>query len=545
MKNSILHHWSLYIPVIILLFSISLIINVILEQNQGHFTYTYDDTYIHMAMAKNFSAYGVWGITKYAFTSCSSSLAWTALIAFIFFITGPNELVPFIISLVCAVLLLFPFHFIFKREGIKPVYSFLVILLLMYMIFLPFHIISGLEHTMHALITILYVYFAAEIISGLRNKLKDSVILIILAVLLPLLRYEGLVSILLLSVLFLFKRRFALSAGVFLAGTVPVSVFGLVSISKGWSFFPNSMLLKWKSPELTSFGDFFGLISGFVSKLANPLNIVFLLAGIILLAAGFYYYKKHKIDFSNTIIRDFMLIFFYMVNAVMYYIFSRSSFASRYQLFLVALAIFIIPLILFKKGAPGTGSTWIKFTRLASGIAVLLSLIFFGEFNDYQSYINIPRATTNIYEQQYQTGQFLKRYYKDKEIALNDIGTSGYYADVIIADLWGLADFEVSKLRMGNYSKNDLRYLSQSRKIKAAIIYDSWFGAEGLNVIPDEWIKAGEWKIPNNIICGSNIVSIYAVDILEKDNLIRNLKLNSAELPPTVQQSGMYMDGEN
>ncbi len=53
---------------------------IILES--GHIIYPLDDAYIHMAIAKNFSKYGVWGINKEYFTSSSSSLLYTVILSF-------------------------------------------------------------------------------------------------------------------------------------------------------------------------------------------------------------------------------------------------------------------------------------------------------------------------------------------------------------------------------------------------------------------------------------------------------------------------------
>ena len=73
--------------------------------NDGHIIYALDDAYIHMAIAKNFSQKGVWGVTDEGFSSSSSSLLYTLLLSLIF-LFGPNEIAPLIINLVAATLFL-------------------------------------------------------------------------------------------------------------------------------------------------------------------------------------------------------------------------------------------------------------------------------------------------------------------------------------------------------------------------------------------------------------------------------------------------------
>ena len=55
-------------------------------------------------------------------------------------------------------------------------------------------------------------------------------------------------------------------------------------------------------------------------------------------------------------------------------------------------------------------------------------------------------------------------------------------------------------------------------------------------------MKAGEWKILNNVIAGDDVVSFYAVKPDEENSLILNLKKYSKLLPPDVIQSGKYMN---
>ena len=63
-------------------------------RNGGHVVYAQDDPYIHMAVAKNFSSAGIFGVTRYGFTASSSSPLWTLLLSLLFKACGPREIHP-------------------------------------------------------------------------------------------------------------------------------------------------------------------------------------------------------------------------------------------------------------------------------------------------------------------------------------------------------------------------------------------------------------------------------------------------------------------
>src|SRR5712675_82827 len=94
-------HWPLVAAIVVLFATTAVLVVLSVKQNDGHFVYALDDTYIHMSIARNFARYGVWGVTRYEFSSSSSSLLWTLLLSAIYLVTT-STWVPLILDLVFA-----------------------------------------------------------------------------------------------------------------------------------------------------------------------------------------------------------------------------------------------------------------------------------------------------------------------------------------------------------------------------------------------------------------------------------------------------------
>ena len=69
MKAIIKKNWPVISVMIIYWVTLVILLTVSVKMNQGHLIYALDDTYIHMAIAKNTVQNGVWGITKYEFSN--------------------------------------------------------------------------------------------------------------------------------------------------------------------------------------------------------------------------------------------------------------------------------------------------------------------------------------------------------------------------------------------------------------------------------------------------------------------------------------------
>jgi hypothetical protein len=155
------------------------------------------------------------------------------------------------------------------------------------------------------------------------------------------------------------------------------------------------------------------------------------------------------------------------------------------------------------------------------------------------SLIKTPQATKNIYEQQYQMGTFLKQFYQGKIIAANDIGAITYLTDIQLVDLWGLGSIESARLKLQKqFTTLQIYDLTHQRDVKIAIVYDHWY--EGVGGLPKQWVRVGQWSISNNVICGGDTVSLYAVDPSASRELMGNLRKFAIELPVDVKQYGKY-----
>ena len=231
-----------------------------LQGNSGHLVYALDDPYIHMAIAKNFSEYGVWGMTRYEFSSTSSSLLYTLLLSFCFKIFGPHHLFPLIINTISAISLLLFVNFILRKSRVNFVFRFVFFLFILYGTPLIPVIFTGMEHIVHTLLNLILTYYASHFIVQANEKhevilpgnhgeetfsqKKLKIILLLIGPFISMVRFEGIYIILFLSFLIMVKRKNILYGSVFcIVGLSPVFIYGLISLNQGWYFFPNSFVL--------------------------------------------------------------------------------------------------------------------------------------------------------------------------------------------------------------------------------------------------------------------------------------------------------------
>ena len=523
--------WPLIAVVLLLWASIASLLVLALQKTDGQLVYALDDPYIHMAMAKNLALHGVWGVSSDGFTSSSSSLAWTLVLALFFKIFGIREVIPFVLNVVLATLTVAVAWRVFVQRfpQIRAAVVFLTLAVFALATPLPALVFVGQEHILHVLLTLLFVFSAADLVAGPSVSVWSRRIAAVaaLAMLLVLVRYEGLYPLAVAGGLLMLRRRIQEALVIGIAAAAPIALYALISTANGWLWAPNSVLLKGNLPDWRTLDGIVNLLgySAYSSMLSLPAVAFLVYAGVALLAwhAARGFWRPAPV---------MLTVFVAMALMHLQYSQPRAFWMFRYEAHLVAIGLLVVVGTLFqRRGDAESPAAGFGTTMSAVALVVLLLISPLTE-RAARSAARVPRATANIYEQQYQMGRFLREYYPRAPVALNDIGAPAFLSDVKVLDLVGLASIDIARLRRaGVYSPGTIDDLARDHGVRMAIVYDRWFPG----ALPSGWLRAGSWTIRHPVVVGSDTVTFYATSRREYPVLLDHLREFGATLPPTVK----------
>ncbi len=519
--------WPLVLSGVLLGFVLAWLCRSIWVSCGGHIGYPMDDTYIHMAMAKSFSRHGVWGLTRYAFSSTSSSLLYTFILSVSYLITGTNELAPLLLNMVFGLLLLWFCDYALEENGVAPRPRALALIVILFVMPLPALIISGMEHVLHTLLTMVFVYVAVRLLTQPVWRRAEGRWLLVLSALTVLSRYEALALVLVTAIVFFWRKRRGYAFALMVCGALPVALFGFYSVAQGWFPVPNSIVAKASRPGISNWP----YAIHWVEQLYYTPAASFLGVFAAALLAALYFGKRVRWTVEVT---TFVL---FLPTLLLHMQFARVGWFFRYEGYLLVFGVYACALGLSALGMP----SW----RYAAGYAVAgLALIACCEGRVANSLWLPPYASANIYDQQYQMGLFLKKYLGTNTVVLTDIGAAGYLSDARIVDFFGLSTIEVARAKVHHgYTRDFRRGLAAKYGARMAILYkheyDSNVSRKG-GGLPAEWTEVGSWRIPANQICWSDTVTFYAIDPAFEAQLIADLKQFSPGLPHGVTQTGLY-----
>jgi hypothetical protein len=501
----------------------------------GAFTYVLDDAYIHMAMARNLAEHGTWGVNPGEFASASSSPLWTALLGGVYALRGPSELAPLALNLLAGALALLAFHRLLIAEGLRARSRSLLLAAFVFVTPLPAMAFTGQEHTLHILLTLAFLFPVLGALSGpvLPLGRRGAAALALAAAALTACRYEGAFLAFAAGLLFAFRgdwRRF-LIVGV--ASSAPILAYGALSVSKGWAFLPNSLMLKGIHLDFSSAPAVLASMGGTAVRQLwqNGHLLTAFLAGLLFLLLA-------PPAPAGTGDRRRAAVILFLASLLLHLQFARVGWFYRYEAWLVALGLAAL-------AACAAGRWWSPPDRHPLRLAAAAGLAFFAivpfALRAYGALAQVPGAARNIFEQQRQTAELLRRSFPGATVAVNDIGAVAYYGGVRVLDLWGLSTMEVAHHKLDRtYTTAVIGALVQERGVEIAIVYDDWFQAYG--GFPRNWEKAGKWTIRDNIVCGRDTVVFYATTPAATERLTAALRAYGPHLPLSLQQSGPYLE---
>jgi hypothetical protein len=241
---------ALAVPVILLEHNV-------LQHTDGNITFPLDNAFLDISVGKNLAFYKVWGVSKYAFQSASTSLLYPVALAIVFFIFGAHLIIPIILNGVAAICFLYFLQQALIRRGLKPATQLAILLLVIFLAPLPLLVVSGMGFTLQLLFCFLCMEALATAVQeggpnsagplpGVANPDRPAKLpprVYIYGALAVAARYEDLVLVALACLLLVSLRRWTQALKLGAISLLPPIVFGIISLAKGSYFLPNSLLL--------------------------------------------------------------------------------------------------------------------------------------------------------------------------------------------------------------------------------------------------------------------------------------------------------------
>lgn len=531
--------WPLPVALAVLAATVALLVGASLVRNAGHFVYALDDPYIHMAMAQNLVRHGVWGVTRYGFSSTSSSPLWTLLLALVYRLFGVSHIAPLVLNGLFAALTA-GLAFLVLRGRLPPWAVLLSVVATLVLTNLAALVLAGMDTLLHAFLTVLVAALAARFLGDWRTSRALQAALLVSALLLTATRYEGLFLVLSLSILCACRRRGLFALGLVVAGAVPPLAFGFWWLSRGWFFVPNSVLLLGAAANKTAILLIRDLLAGtrplstqalgelvpglfFIRAVHRPHILL-----LVLFAVATLPYRRGRFWTPAAVLN---LLF--LAAAVAHLQFVYWSTFYRHEAYLLALGTLAATVAAGERVA-WAQAHWRDPLRVSAAAAMLSLLLLAGAFTGVRAaraLRDTPQASHNVYTQQHQMARFLRRFYEGQVVAANDIGAISFAADIRLVDLFGLATQEVAALRLRQqWDAPQIAALARRRGVQIALLYVSWFP------IPPQWARVADWRIPDNVVCGDDTVSFFAVDPSAAGPLAEHLREFAGTLPDDVIQ---------
>ena len=466
----------------------------------------------------------------------------------IYRVIGVHTIVSFVLNLLSAVWLLAIAYGLLRRFNIPSRVIAISLLIMVLIMPLPWLVFVGHEHTLQAALTMTFLLVAVALIEhGGSPTRTESVALALLAAALPVTRYEAFFLITPVVGLFLLRHQWRAAAITVVASAIPVLLAGGYFVSQGGQWVPISLFLKSPRAGGTEFGQVtsalqpftdFGAFRGtFFAAYFGPSGAP---VTLLLLLSAFTLVKRDSRRAGRWTARQAMIMIALIMGAANLWM-VVSEIQMRYYGYLIAVAWCTAVVALWPIVSQVSLRREASRKIMARNLTLWLLILMMGVGVSYRAYRGwhlLAATTLSIYGQQVQMAKFVRAYYEDSHVLLNDIGAVTFQTNIHLLDYVGLGSPAVASARAnGTWTDAYLDRLIAEQGIETAIIYDIWFGS-----VPATWVKVGTWTIPPGGLVGDRIVTFYAVQPGLACILIRHLQDFGPQLPGFVLQNGLYTD---
>jgi hypothetical protein len=491
------------VPLAVFLVSLAAALSTALKETDGRLIYALDDAYIHMAVAKNLASHGIWGCTPFHFSSSSSSLLWTLGLGIVYRVFQVHDSIPLVLNIAFAIGTLVVANLSLARLGAPPLLRASALLGIVVTFPLAGMVLIGMEHILHLLLTVGFAAVAVEALASPeespRLRRRRTVALCILGALLGASRYEGFFEIGLVCLAFLVRRQLLRAVSIGVAALVPVAAFGAISVANGSYFLPNPLMVKAVDEAASAVS---ALLKPFGSEdlafLQNNRAMPILLGLGVLGALA--HWGARRVVWRPPILFPLLLAAMILLHG--HFVFSPLYWAYRYDAYLVAFGIFVAAVVWVETPAPKTLPRGALPALLVASLVPVIADVREGLLPNAE--IEGMRAT---YREQYQTAQFVQRYYPAATAIVNDLGAVTYYTQARILDLVGLGDIEpLVIMRRTPYTSREVVAWTVPYRPSIAIVSLGWGVVRPL--IPPEWVNVAVVEVPPH----RNRVGFFAVD---------------------------------
>ena len=540
------------IPIAVLLVAELILLQKSARTADGAPVYPLDDTYIHLAIAKNLTDHGSWSLTGTGFEGASSAPLWTLLVALTYRLGFSREWMPFALNVFLGCLVIVAIFYAAARRRWPSYLTLAVALAVIGWVPLFATVFTGMEHTLQILVTLLLFVAAGEYLA--QNKPPASSRLpwamIIFAAIAMATRYDNCFLIVAMCTVLAFRGFWKPIAAIGAAAATPVALYAVIATWHGGLWAPSSVLVK----GVVDVGHLQGasvlwqkllMIYPLHPLLIDPsipapllppgVHLTALLVGAAVLV--FVTARARRAARQGERQNDGGYLFaIWAITLWLHLDFATIGHYYRYEAYLMTLGLFSIGAVLAPVLPDRIRDLSLMPRRVAVAVGLVLVLLTVPlSARALRAAVKSPLASKNIHDQQYQMARFVERYYPGQAVALHDIGAVGFFSSAKVVDLVGLASQEVAAEKLKRlYSTKSIQGICDRHGANIAIVYPDVDVFTNYGGLPKTWIPVAVWTIPNNYICGVDSVSLMAINPDEAKSLRSHILEFDSQLPQGV-----------